>query len=123
MSDVTAIVEAYADAWNEQDGDARAALIEKAWVPDGRYLDPMLQAEGRDALNDMIEAVHAQYPGHRIRVTSGIDVHHDRVRFAWELVGPDGTLTVAGMDVGVLGAGGQLESITGFFGDLPAAAA
>jgi hypothetical protein len=51
---------------------------------------------------------------------SGVDVHHDQLRFAWELAAPNGTILVAGLDVGVIADDGRLQQITGFFGDLPA---
>jgi hypothetical protein len=40
------------------------------------------------------------------------------VRFGWQLTGPDGTVTVAGIDVGTLAADGRLQSVVGFFGPL-----
>jgi hypothetical protein len=62
-------------------------------------------------------------PEHRFRRASGIDAHHDHFRFAWELVGPDGGIALAGIDAGELTDDGRLRRITGFFGELPAAAA
>ena len=118
---VTRTTDTYIDAWNELDGGRRARLVESAWAADGHYLDPMLEAAGHAAISDMAAAVHAQYPGHRFRRVSGVDVHHDRVRFAWELVGPDGAPVVGGIDIGELAPDGRLQRITGFFGDLPAA--
>jgi hypothetical protein len=53
--------------------------------------------------------------------TSGIDRFGDQLRFAWELHGADGTLLVAGLDVGEVASDGRLRRITGFWGDLPAA--
>jgi hypothetical protein len=123
MSDVTTIVDTYLDMWNENDAAKRAELITTAWATDAHYVDPMLEADGHDALSAMVEGVHAQFPGHTFRRLSGVDAHHDRVRFAWDLVAPDGTVTVAGIDVGVIDAAGKLQSITGFFGDPPADAA
>jgi hypothetical protein len=55
----------------------------------------------------------------RFRRSSGVDAHHDQVRFAWELGVPGGAVTVAGIDVGTLAADGRLRSISGFFGDPP----
>jgi hypothetical protein len=52
-----------------------------------------------------------------------IDSHHDQLRFAWQVVGPDGSVPVAGIDVGVLAPDGRLERITGFFGELAPQAA
>ncbi len=60
------------------------------------------------------------FPGHSFRRTTGIDAHHEFVRFGWELVGPDGAVAIAGYDVGELADDGRLRRITGFFGDPPA---
>jgi hypothetical protein len=121
MTDVTTTVDRYFAMWNEADAAERARDIEQAWAADGRYVDPLLEATGHAELSAMVEGVHAQFPGHMFRRTSAIDTHHDEVRFAWELAAPDGTLTVAGLDVGSLTADGRLQRISGFFGDLPAA--
>ena len=119
MTDVTSTVDTYFDMWNETDPDKRAELIEQAWGADGRYVDPLLEADGHEGLSAMVESVHQHYPAHRFERTSGIDTHHDLVRFAWQLAAPDGAVTVAGIDVGELTADGRLRRITGFFGDLP----
>ena len=115
----TTAVDTYLAMWNEEDAGARSKLIATAWTEGGRYVDPMLEASGHEALGQMVAGVQAQFPGHRFRRTSGIDAHHDQVRFGWELFAPDGTITVAGIDVGKLAADGRLESISGFFGPLP----
>ncbi|HKA05075.1 MAG TPA: nuclear transport factor 2 family protein [Acidimicrobiales bacterium] len=120
MSDVTTIVDAYFAMWNETDPSARAELIARAWADDAHYVDPMLEADGPAALSQMVEGVHAQFPGHTFRRLSGIDTHHDRVRFGWDLVAPDGAVIVAGIDVGELSPDGRLRAITGFFGEPPA---
>ena len=120
-TDTTEVVDAYLAMWNEDDADARAALIERAWTPEARYLDPLLEADGYDGLTAMVEGVHGHYPGHRFVRTSGVDVHHDLARFGWELVAPDGSVTVAGLDVAELADDGRLRRITGFFGPLPEA--
>lgn len=121
MSDITETVDTYLAMWNEEDAERRAALISAAWAPGGRYVDPLLEADGHAALREMVAGVHAHYPGHRFQRTTAIDTHHDEVRFGWQLVAPDGAVTVAGIDVGTLGADGKLTRITGFFGDLAAA--
>ena len=122
MSDINTTIDAYFDMWNETDPAQRAELIERAWSPDGHYVDPVLEADGHAALSEMVAGVHAQFPGHRFRRTSDVDVHHDHVRFAWELAAEDGTVAVAGIDVGQVGPDGRLRTITGFFGELTAAA-
>ena len=115
---MTDIIDTYIDMWNEEDAERRTALIDQAWADDAAYLDPLLEAEGKPALSEMVATVHGHYPGHRFRRRSDVDLHHDRVRFAWDLVAPDGAVFVAGIDVGELAADGRLRRITGFFGDL-----
>lgn len=119
IASITATADAYIGMWNEHDPDRRRSLIERAWTSDARYLDPLLEAEGHDALDAMVATVHDHYPGHVFRRTTGVDVHHDRVRFGWDLVAPDGAVFVAGIDVATLSDDGRIASITGFFGDLP----
>jgi hypothetical protein len=124
VTDLTNTVDAYFAMWNEADPGRRAALVAEAWAADGRYVDPMLAADGHAALSEMVAGVHAQFPGHRFARRSAVDAHHDQIRFAWDLTAPDGSTTVAGIDVGRVGPDGRLQQITGFFGDLaPDAAA
>lgn len=119
--DVTATVDTYFEMWNEADAAKRTVLIRDAWEEDGAYVDPLIQASGHQALSEMVDGVHAQFPGHRFRRTSGVDAHHSLIRFGWELVAPDGSITVAGLDVGIVSDGGKLQRIGGFFGPLPEA--
>ena len=123
MSNITTTVDTYLAMWNETDAVRRGDDIERAWAGDGSYIDPQLEARGHAALSEMVAAVHTRFPGYRFRRASGIDAHHNVLRFAWELVGPDGPVAVSGVDVGVLSPDGRLQSITGFFGELPAEAA
>jgi len=120
MADTTTIVDTYLAMWNETDSKRRARLIEQAWVGGGHYADPMLEAEGHEALGQMVAGVQAKFPGHRFRRRSGVDAHHDQLRFAWDLISPDGAVVVAGIDIGALAADGRLERVTGFFGEAPA---
>jgi hypothetical protein len=119
VSDLTTVVDTYLSMWNEEDATARAAIIERAWSVDGRYVDPLLEATGHAALSEMVAGVHAQFPGQRFRRTTGVAAPHDQVRFGWELATPDGTITVAGLDVGELDGDGRFGRIVGFFGPVP----
>ena len=119
-TDITATVDAYLSAWNERDPQRRAELIRRAWSEQGRLIDPPLAAEGHEAISDMASAMHEHYAGHGFRRASDVDAHHDQLRFAWELVGPDGTVALRGLDVGELAADGRLLRMTGFFGELAA---
>lgn len=117
-SEPTTTVDRYLAAWTEPDAARRLDLVEQLWEPDGRLIDPPLAAEGRTGISDLFAAFQAQFPGHTFRRTSAVDAHHEQFRFAWELVAPDGSVALAGLDVGETGAEGRLRRITGFFGDL-----
>ena len=119
MSELTTTIDTYLAAWNETDPARRAELIEQVWATDGRLIDPPLASEGHAGISEHIAALHAQFPGHRFRRASGVDTHHDTVRVAWELVAPDGSVALTGLDFGTLAADGRLQRVTGFFGELP----
>jgi hypothetical protein len=120
MTDVTTTVDTYLEAYSEPDATRRNELLEKVFAADGQLIDPPLDASGRQGISDMVGAVLGQFPGHRFRRSSGIDSHHDAVRYGWELVAPDGTVSLTGVDVALLADDGRLQRVTGFFGDLPA---
>ena len=121
MNDLTTTVDTYLAAWSETDEDQRRAMIERVWTADGRLIDPPLAAEGHTGIGELAATMQEHFPGHRFRRASGIDTHHDQLRFAWELVSPEGTVALAGIDVGEVADDGRLRRITGFFGDLPPA--
>jgi hypothetical protein len=119
-TDATTLVDTYLAAWNERDPQRRAELIQRAWAPGGRLIDPPLTGEGDEGIGDVVAAMHEHYPEHSFERTSGVDLHHEHLRFAWELRGPDGTVAVSGIDVADLAPDGRLARVLGFFGELPA---
>jgi hypothetical protein len=68
-------------------------------------------------ISDLAAAVQSQFAGHTFRRVSDIDAHHDVLRYAWELVAPDGSVALSGLDVAVV-ADGRLQHVVGFFGEL-----
>lgn len=116
-----AIVDAYVGSWNEPDEDARRGLLERAWSDDGVYTDPRGEARGRDALiahtGNFLK--NPAMKGFSMERVSGIDKHHNMIRFNWALKNPEGKAVMSGVDFGVLADDGRLESITGFFGPMP----
>jgi len=120
MTDTNTTIERWFYALNETDAARRAEHIEAAWAQDGRWVDPPFEGQGHAEINGMLDGVHQQYAGARFRRTSALDVHHDAVRYGWELVNPDGDIVVAGIDICQLAADGRLQRVSGFFGELPA---
>ena len=116
-----AVTRQYFDAWNEADTAIRQALLEQCWSDGAVYVDPTVHLTGRKALADHIAKVRSGRPGARLELMSGIDVHHNVLRFLWRLVRADGTAGDISIDFGEIGADGRLVKMVGFFGPAPAA--
>ncbi len=110
------MVAVYCAAWSEPDADRRRELLEKVWAREGTYTDPRSHVEGREALAELIGGLLQKFPGVRIVPSSHADFHHGRLRFTWKFVGGDGKTINEGIDFGVVGNDGRLQSIVGFYG-------
>jgi hypothetical protein len=114
MTEVATVVDDYIAIWNEGDDERRREIIARTYADDATYVDPLLQGDGPDGINAMIAGAQEQFPGHRIELTAGPDVHHDRVRFAWRMLDPNGATAIAGVDFATLTDDGRLREVTGF---------
>jgi hypothetical protein len=119
VSNISTTIDTLFAMWNEEDADRRAKLVQAVWADDGQLVDPPLDGQGHAGISDMVAAVQNQFPGHRFRRTTGIDTHHDTLRYGWELVGPDGAVVATGLDVGQVAEDGRLRRVNGFLGPLP----
>ncbi len=120
MTPIDPLIDRYIEAWNENDPVRRRELVARTWTETATYLDPALEAQGQPAIESMIEAVQARFPGARFRRTGGVDIHHDHVRFPWALGPEDGPPIVAGVDFAQIAPDARLASVTGFFDAAPA---
>jgi hypothetical protein len=112
-------VRAYVLTWATSDASERQALLQRCWTDAGVYCDPLSRVEGRAALSDHIAGFQQSQPGFRIPLASGVDVHHEYVRFRWVMLDPNRNAVLEGFDVGELASDGRLQRITGFFGPFP----
>jgi hypothetical protein len=120
MSTFQELADRFIASWNETDPAARRQAIDELWAENARYVDPLAEAEGRDAIDATIAAVQGQFPGFTFRLVGPTDGHHDQLRFTWEL-GPDGTeAPVVGFDVAIVDGDGRLETVLGFLDKVPA---
>jgi hypothetical protein len=123
VSTVNETVAAYIAAWNETNADRRRDIIARAWSEDGSYLDAHRGGVGHAAIDTMIAAVQERFAGYRFRLSSGIEAHHDRVRFSWSAGGTEqAPLFFGGTDFAVLAEDGRLRAVTGFTDATPNAA-
>jgi hypothetical protein len=118
LVDLASTVDTHLAGYCEPDPDHRLELLQAAWAPTGRLIDPPFDGTGPGGVAEMVDAVLGHYPAHTFRRTTVVDAHHDRARYGWELVAPDGTVAVAGTDVVTVDADGRIVEIVGFFGDL-----
>jgi hypothetical protein len=119
--DAADVAQRYIALWNETDAARRQQMLDTGWAPDAHYVDPMMQASGRDAISALVGGVHQRYPGFRFALAGNADAHGDNVRFSWTL-GPSGADDlIQGTDFVQLEAG-KLRSVTGFLDKVPAGA-
>jgi hypothetical protein len=115
-------VQRYLAAWNASDPAERRAAIETAFAPDARYVDPLADVTGIEALDALIAGVQQQFPGMRFGPVGDVDAHHDVCRFRWGL-GPEGAEPlVIGFDVATVGPDGRITGVQGFLDKVPAGA-
>ena len=115
-----AVIDANLAAYGNPDAAARRTLLEQAWAVHGELIDPPIDGTGIDGIDQMMVAVQSQFPGHTFRRSSGVDAHHGVARYSWELVAPDGGVSLVGLDVAETGGDGKLVRVVGFMGPLPA---
>lgn len=116
--DIESTIDTHLAGYCEPDAERRIELLRAAWSDEGRLIDPPFDGTGPDGIATMVDAVLGHYPDHTFRRTTAVDAHHAYARYGWELVAPDGTVSVGGTDVVTFDADGRIAEIVGFFGDL-----
>lgn len=123
MSNVNESVVRYLAAWNEPDATRRRNLVAKAWIEDGAYVDGARDGRGHDEISAMIGKAQDHFPLYRLHLASGIEAHHDYVRFSWVAGGSaEAPLYIKGTDFAVVANDGRLKSVVGFVDAAPAPA-
>jgi hypothetical protein len=118
--DFTALAERYIATWNEVDPAARRKLVEEVYTEGARYVDPLVVAEGHDAIDATLGAVQGQFAGLVFSLGGAVDSHHDLARFTWNL-GPAGEEALAvGFDVIQVAEDGRIALVSGFLDKVPA---
>jgi hypothetical protein len=120
MTTFDELAQRYIELWNETDPASRRRAVEDLWSEDARYVDPMVDAQGREAIDQTIGAVQGQFPGFVFRLAGPVDAHHNQGRFTWELGPAGGEAPIVGFDVAVTDAEGRLQTVLGFLDRVPA---
>jgi hypothetical protein len=121
MGNVNEVVVRYLAAWNEREPKRRRDLVAKVWAEDGTYVDAAREGHGHDSLDAMLATAQQHFPGYRLNLASGVEVHHDYVRFSWVAGGTaEAPLYIKGTDFVVLASDGRMKSVVGFTDAAPA---
>ena len=121
MTNVNESVVRYLKAWSEPDAKRRRDLVAQAFTEDGSYVDRVREGRGHDAIDAMIATAQSHFPGYSLHLASGIEAHHDYVRFSWVAGGSaDAPLYIKGTDFAVIADDGRLRSVVGFTDAAPA---
>jgi SnoaL-like domain len=112
-------IDAYFEAWNETDVERRRSLLERAITPTAELVDPGGRWIGIEAFSERIDNYLSSAPGTRIVPSSGIDAHHDLVRYSWSVVDRDDRKVMEGLDIAERARDGRLKRISMFHGPLP----
>jgi catechol 2,3-dioxygenase-like lactoylglutathione lyase family enzyme len=114
MESVEALVRTYVAAWNENDPVRRAALLDACWNANGVIRIGERRLDGRAEVDAAIASFRARCPHDVARLTGAIQTCGEWIRFAGEVVRPDGTSYSRITDFGEIGADGRLLRIVTF---------
>ncbi|MGI9599059.1 MAG: nuclear transport factor 2 family protein [Acidimicrobiales bacterium] len=121
---IQTLIDGYFECWNSTDPEQRAAAVTRTWADGATSSDPVHEATGHQELSAMFAGLQESYPGHSFRQVGESDAHHQLVRWGWEMLDPEGSTVLDGIDVALLSDDGRIYYLAGFFGaDIPAATA
>jgi hypothetical protein len=123
MATVHEVIEAYIGVWNATDDAARRRLLDSCWAADGTLTGPHYEVVGRAAMEAYCTGFQERNRGARVVATSGVDAHHDVVRYGWRIDRGDGSVLAEGEDTVIIGPDGRIARVLMFYGDLPPVAA
>jgi hypothetical protein len=113
-----AVFDRYFDMWRETDPAKIRQHLDLAVTDDFIFCDPLHFHVGRDALEANVRAFRSENPKLSLELGSGVDAHHNRVRYAWHIM-LGRRVVMRGFDVATLADNGLIERVDGFFGELP----
>jgi hypothetical protein len=86
---MTDLVHRYLAVWHETDPDARRTAITEIWSEHAKDCTGDNDYTGRAAIEERVTAAHDKWVAQEdfvFRLLSDADIHHDAIRFPWEMV-------------------------------------
>lgn len=119
LTDRTAAVRRYAEAWTEKSPEKMQEILEEVWTPASTYEDPLTaELTGYDRLAGHIRKFQNLKPDARMELNSEVDQYHQLGRFHWISTMPDGTVSY-GTDFVEFDENNRLLRVVGFPSHLP----
>lgn len=108
----------YWTMWNTTDQSQVRKHLDRAVSDSFIFCDPLHFHTGRQALEDNVRSFRTEWPTATLVIASGVDKHHNRHRYRWNLIN-ENSILVKGLDIATVDADGLIERIDGFFGAVP----
>ena len=105
----------YWTMWNEADLEAVRGHLNQAVTENVEWVDPLHSFVGRDALEANVRSLRTEKPEYYFALASEFDIHHDRVRYRWDMMRKHRVL-LEGLDVVTIDVSGLISRVEGFFG-------
>jgi len=90
------------------------------FVDDFSYVGPQVTADGPSGVIGVARQFAEHLPGIQFRRIGEVDAHHNRLRYGWEILRPDGeTRFATGTDIVEVAEDGRMQAITVFLDQAP----
>jgi hypothetical protein len=113
MHDIATFIDRYVGIWNDPDAERRRRSVAALWTEDAEHFTRNIEARGHDELTARVARAHDEFVakgGYVFRARTAPDVHHDAVRFVWEMVpASGGAVAAVGTSVMVLAGDGRIR--------------
>jgi methionine-rich copper-binding protein CopC len=114
ISTASTLADAYIEAWATSDDARRKALVDQVYADDAEFFSAEngdLRLTGRDAIAANIGQVNARdIQGNGLRIVhTGTTLNQGLTRVSWQMVTPDDTVALQGMDVLLTDAQGRIR--------------
>jgi uncharacterized protein YndB with AHSA1/START domain len=115
LGDPAALVDGWFDVWVLTDDAARRSALDRIAAPAIEFRDRFSAIIGVDELTAHIGAALRFMPGFTLRRNGPVRHCQGTLLADWTTTGPDGAPRGAGTNVFVLGPGGRITSVVGFW--------
>jgi uncharacterized protein YndB with AHSA1/START domain len=114
-ADAARVVDTWFQAWNEQDADARLAVLGRVAAPDLQFRDRYGLTRGVDEMAGHLAAVHRFMPGMTLSRTGDVRHCQGRALSDWVATGSDGAQRGRGTNAFAFDADGRVREVVGFW--------